>query len=118
MPKAVKEKRSRTTTEEAAGEAGPSTVKHKLPPLFGEDDEEDSKSKKRKAGDGSTEKKKKKRTPGIVYISRIPPGMTPHKVRHLMEHWGEVGRVFAQPRDGEWRRGGPLSTWCIAEEMS
>lgn len=102
MPKAAKEKRARPTTEEAAStEAGPSTVTPKLPPLYAEGDEDDSKKKKRKSGDGSTEKKKKKRTPGIVYISRIPPGMTPHKVRHLMEHWGEVGRVYAQPRDGE-----------------
>lgn len=100
MPKAAKEKRVRTTTEEAA-EAGPSTMTSKLPPLFAEGDVEDDKKKKRKSGDDTGEKKKKKRTPGIVYISRIPPGMTPHKVRHLMEHWGEVGRVYAQPRDGE-----------------
>lgn len=46
-------------------------------------------------------KAKKKKTAGIVYISRLPPGMTPHKVRHLMAKWGEVGRVYAQRRDGE-----------------
>lgn len=101
MPKAVKEKRARTTTEEAAStEAGPSTITPKLPPLYAEGDDEEDNKKKRKSADGSI-KKKKKKTPGIVYISRIPPGMTPHKVRHLMEHWGEVGRVFAQPRDGK-----------------
>lgn len=99
MPKAVKEKRARPTTEEAAStEAGPSTLIANLPPLYAEGDDEDDK-KKRKSADGKT--KKKKKTAGIVYISRIPPGMTPHKVRHLMEHWGEVGRVFAQPRDGK-----------------
>ena len=51
------------------------------------------------------EKKRKKRstlTSGIVYISRVPPGMTPQKIRHLMERWGEVGKVYAQRRDGEW----------------
>ncbi|KLT42319.1 hypothetical protein CC85DRAFT_296546 [Cutaneotrichosporon oleaginosum] len=47
----------------------------------------------------SKDKSKKKKTPGIVYISRLPPGMTPHKVRHLMAKWGEVGRVYAQRRD-------------------
>jgi ESF2/ABP1 family protein len=35
-------------------------------------------------------------SPGIVYISRIPPGMTPHKIKHLMSRWGETGKVFAQ----------------------
>ena len=34
---------------------------------------------------------------GVVYISRIPPGMRPTKVRHLMSQYGEVGRVYLQP---------------------
>lgn len=34
---------------------------------------------------------------GVVYISRIPPGMRPTKVRHLMSQHGEVGRVYLQP---------------------
>ena len=33
---------------------------------------------------------------GVVYISRIPPGMRPAKVRHLMSAYGEVGRVYLQ----------------------
>jgi ESF2/ABP1 family protein len=33
---------------------------------------------------------------GIIYISRIPPGMQPVKVRHLMSQYGEVGRVYLQ----------------------
>jgi ESF2/ABP1 family protein len=33
---------------------------------------------------------------GVVYISRIPPGMRPTKVRHLMSQYGEVGRVYLQ----------------------
>ena len=36
-------------------------------------------------------------TPGIVYLSRIPPFMKPLKVRHLLSQHGEVGRVFLQP---------------------
>jgi len=31
---------------------------------------------------------------GIIYISRIPPGMRPTKVRHLLSTYGELGRVF------------------------
>lgn len=33
---------------------------------------------------------------GVLYISRIPPGMRPTKVRHLMSAYGEVGRVYLQ----------------------
>ncbi|KAG1796084.1 uncharacterized protein HD556DRAFT_1307291 [Suillus plorans] len=33
---------------------------------------------------------------GVIYISRIPPGMRPVKVRHLMSARGEVGRVYFQ----------------------
>lgn len=49
--------------------------------------------------------KKRKPTPsaGIVYISRLPPGMTPQKVKHLMGRWGEVGKIYAQKKDGEFR---------------
>ncbi|KAJ7590731.1 hypothetical protein C8J56DRAFT_1003400 [Mycena floridula] len=38
---------------------------------------------------------------GIVYISRIPPGMRPAKVRHLMSGYGEVGRVYLQQEDAK-----------------
>lgn len=33
---------------------------------------------------------------GVIYISRIPPGMRPAKVRHLMSAYGPVGRVYLQ----------------------
>lgn len=33
---------------------------------------------------------------GIIYISRIPPGMRPTKVRHLMSAYGEIGRLYLQ----------------------
>ena len=36
---------------------------------------------------------------GVIYISRIPPGMRPTKVRHLMSPYGDIGRVFLQ-REG------------------
>ncbi|TFK99107.1 hypothetical protein BDV98DRAFT_511138 [Pterulicium gracile] len=38
---------------------------------------------------------------GIVYISRIPPGMQPAKVRHFMSAYGEVGRVYLQQEDAK-----------------
>ncbi|KAG9103889.1 RNA-binding ATPase activator esf2 [Ceratobasidium sp. 370] len=36
---------------------------------------------------------------GIIYISRIPPGMRPAKVKHLMSGYGKVGRVYLQQED-------------------
>lgn len=48
-------------------------------------------------------------SPGIVYISRIPPGMTPHKIKHLMSRWGETGKVFAQ-KDEAGVKGGKGSS--------
>ncbi|EGO27188.1 hypothetical protein SERLADRAFT_460142 [Serpula lacrymans var. lacrymans S7.9] len=38
---------------------------------------------------------------GVVYISRIPPGMQPAKVRHLMSAYDEVGRVYLQQEDAK-----------------
>ena len=38
---------------------------------------------------------------GVIYISRIPPGMRPAKVRHLMSAYGEIGRVYLQ-QEGMW----------------
>lgn len=38
----------------------------------------------------------KQRKRGIIYISRIPPGMTPPKVRHLLSGFGEVERIYLQ----------------------
>ncbi|KAI0736123.1 hypothetical protein C8Q72DRAFT_872635 [Fomitopsis betulina] len=38
---------------------------------------------------------------GVVYISRIPPGMRPTKVRHIMSAYGEVGRVYLQQEDAK-----------------
>ena len=36
-------------------------------------------------------------SPGIIYLSRIPPFMKPHKVRHLLSRYGGVGRIYLQP---------------------
>ena len=38
---------------------------------------------------------------GVIYISRIPPGMRPTKVRHLMSQYGEIGKVYLQ-QEGEY----------------
>ena len=48
--------------------------------------------------------KKKSQSPGIVYLSRIPPYMCINKVRHLLSQFGVVTRIFLQPEDKMTRR--------------
>ena len=52
------------------------------------------------AGSGKKEKMAKKREPGVVYLSRVPPYMKPHKLKHLLYPYGNIGHVFLQP-EGE-----------------
>lgn len=42
---------------------------------------------------------KKKKSPGVVYLSRVPPYMRVNKVRHLLSQFGEVGRIYLQRED-------------------
>ena len=46
----------------------------------------------------------KRTEPGLIYLSRLPPGMGPSKVKHLLQAYGEIGRVFLK-RAGESHRG-------------
>ncbi|DBB08410.1 TPA: hypothetical protein ACH3X3_008563 [Trebouxia sp. C0006] len=41
---------------------------------------------------------------GIVYVSRIPPHMKPQKLRHLLEQYGSIGRLYCAPEDPALRR--------------
>ncbi|GAA5916106.1 hypothetical protein JCM5296_004743, partial [Sporobolomyces johnsonii] len=42
---------------------------------------------------------KKAKTPGLIYLSRIPPGMGPGKVKHLLSRYGETGRIYLARAD-------------------
>jgi hypothetical protein len=62
--------------------------------------------------------KKRGSEPGLIYLSRIPPGMGPFKVKHILAAHGEVGRVFLA-RSGSF----PLNFFiylffrgCVSEE--
>ncbi len=35
--------------------------------------------------------------PGVIYISRIPPFMKPHKLKHLLSPYGSIGRLYLKP---------------------
>ncbi|CAE6422176.1 unnamed protein product, partial [Rhizoctonia solani] len=51
------------------------------------------------SGEALAKFEKAQQKAGIIYISRIPPGMRPAKVKHLMSNYGKVGRVFLQQED-------------------
>jgi len=36
---------------------------------------------------------------GVVYLSRVPPYMNPHKLRSLLEPYGKINRLFLAPED-------------------
>ena len=39
------------------------------------------------------------RAKGVVYLGRVPPGMKPAKIRHLLSRYGEIGRLYLAPED-------------------
>ena len=45
--------------------------------------------------------KKKDTRPGVVYLSRVPPYMKPHKLKHLLTPYGRIGHVYLQPEGEE-----------------
>ncbi|GAA5977943.1 hypothetical protein JCM5350_006275 [Sporobolomyces pararoseus] len=47
----------------------------------------------------SSSSKKAVKQPGLIYLSRIPPGMGPGKVKHLLSQFGEVGRIYLARAD-------------------
>eukprot|EP00927_Polykrikos_kofoidii_P020148 TRINITY_DN19498_c0_g1_i1.p1 TRINITY_DN19498_c0_g1~~TRINITY_DN19498_c0_g1_i1.p1 ORF type:complete len:389 (-),score=75.66 TRINITY_DN19498_c0_g1_i1:33-1199(-) len=55
-----------------------------------------SKALRRDVEADDEEKKDKK---GIVHFATVPRSMRPEKLRHLMEQFGETGRVFLAPED-------------------
>ncbi|XP_065715648.2 activator of basal transcription 1 [Patagioenas fasciata] len=42
--------------------------------------------------------------PGVLYLPCPPIGFGPRQVRAMLRPYGEIGRVFFQPRDGRVRR--------------
>jgi ESF2/ABP1 family protein len=44
--------------------------------------------------DNVNEFNKKVDMTGLVYLSRIPPGMGPAKVKHILSNYGETGRIY------------------------
>lgn len=43
--------------------------------------------------------KSKASATGVIYLSRVPPFMKPQTVKHLLEPYGNIGRIFLTPED-------------------
>lgn len=68
------------------GGAGQSRVRHKRSGVASELDPEKLKA---------FEEAERRR--GVVYVSRIPPFMKPVKLRHMLEQFAKIGRVYLAP---------------------
>lgn len=59
--------------------------------------------KKRKVPSGAEPKAEAQKqdvdSRGVIHLATLPSFMGPEKLRHLMEPYGEVGRIFLQPED-------------------
>jgi ESF2/ABP1 family protein len=41
---------------------------------------------------------------GVVYMARVPPFMKPHRVKQLLEPYGDIGRIYLAPEDPAIRK--------------
>ncbi|XP_051282734.1 activator of basal transcription 1 [Dicentrarchus labrax] len=108
MERKEEEEESKTTSqreedeekeEEAAATAG----------RGGDEDNDENeyasgKKKTKQKGVGVTSCPDRKRLPGIIYLGHIPPRLRPKHLRNMLSAFGEIGRIFLQPEDGEVRR--------------
>uniref|UniRef100_A0A023GB21 Activator of basal transcription 1 n=1 Tax=Amblyomma triste TaxID=251400 RepID=A0A023GB21_AMBTT len=62
-------------------------------------------------GKKKTDKVKKQKTPGVVYLSYIPPKMNVKTVRSMLSKFGEVGRIFLQPEKEHGRPRNFVEGW-------
>ncbi|XP_073326477.1 activator of basal transcription 1 [Pagrus major] len=76
-----------------------------------EDDHDDNtdaarikKKKNKQEGLGVASCPDRKCVPGIIYLGHIPPRFRPKHLRNLLSVYGEIGRIFLQPEDGQVRK--------------
>ena len=79
-----------------------------LSPKLEEEEEKETTTRedKRKRNKGEESRGDKGSVAGIVYLSRVPPFMKPHKVKHLLSRYGSIGRVYLKPE------GQCMLVWC------
>ncbi|XP_034392935.1 activator of basal transcription 1 [Cyclopterus lumpus] len=69
-----------------------------------DDDDADLKKKTKQRAAALASFPDRKCIPGIVYLGHIPPRLRPKHLRNLLSVFGEIGRIFLQPEDGQVRR--------------
>ena len=72
--------------------------KHRRDKEMTQRDEGERNERRKKLGQSVRgERQSSETVAGIVYLSRVPPFMKPHKVKHLLSLYGSVGRVYLKP---------------------
>lgn len=93
----------RTSDLQETDQEEESRLSHKSKNLDGEEaemvlgDEDERKRKRKKSGSVRGGQSSSETVAGIIYLSRVPPFMKPHKVKHLLSRYGSVGRVYLKP---------------------
>ncbi|XP_077370353.1 activator of basal transcription 1 [Festucalex cinctus] len=113
----TEEEEEKTTTEEEedrkiiTGEEKQEEAERKTPTQEEVEQEEDGKRSTQKEGKRkkitlkgltkTSSSSDKKCVPGILYLGHIPPRFRPKHMRNLLSVYGEIGRIFLQPEDGQ-----------------
>ncbi|XP_061841492.1 activator of basal transcription 1 [Nerophis lumbriciformis] len=106
MPAQEEEEDRRSTTEEEEGDRKQTVEEEEEDTTIRDDgDAVEIKPKKRTLkGAALTSSSDRKCFPGILYLGHIPPRFRPKHLRNMMSVYGEIGRVFLQPEDGEVKK--------------
>lgn len=96
---------------------GPIPSTSKAAPLLDDDDDEGDDEEKENENVGDEEEEPLNTMPkplqldqlasynskvdktGLIYLSRIPPGMGPSKVKHILSSYGDIGRIYLVAAD-------------------
>ena len=62
-----------------------------------QDSENDTKS------DAKNQEKKKKKTPGVIYLSKIPTKMNVKLIRDYFSRFGDVDRIYLEPQGNHFQ---------------
>lgn len=54
-------------------------------------------------GDDNEQPKKKEPKPGVIWMSRVPPGMNYQRLKSILEVHGEITRIYLQAEDDHTR---------------
>ncbi|CAJ1085692.1 activator of basal transcription 1-like%2C partial [Xyrichtys novacula] len=99
-----KEDEEEEEEKEEEGEVEENTAAEKNGDKVDDDDEDDGVRLKKSFVKKCVGGAEKKCVPGIIYLGHIPPRFRPKHLRNLLSVYGEIGRIFLQPEDGQVRK--------------